>query len=73
MKVSIIGATGYAGAELLGILVNHPEVEIGHITSESQTGVSIADSYPHLRGFYDKKLSSMKDISQFADSQAVFI
>lgn len=73
MKVSIIGATGYAGAELLGILVNHPEVEIRHITSESQTGASIVDSYPHLRGFYDKKLSSMKDISQFADSQAVFI
>ncbi|MBP2627885.1 MAG: N-acetyl-gamma-glutamyl-phosphate reductase [Firmicutes bacterium] len=73
MKVSIIGATGYAGAELLGILVNHPEVEIEHITSESQTGASIADSYPHLSGFYDKRLSSMTDIDQFADSQAVFI
>lgn len=73
MKVSIIGATGYAGAELLGILVNHPEVEIEHITSESQTGASIADVYPHFSGFYDKKLTSMTDISQFADSQAVFI
>ncbi|WP_378954982.1 N-acetyl-gamma-glutamyl-phosphate reductase [Pelosinus sp. sgz500959] len=73
MKISIIGATGYAGAELLGILANHPEVEIGPITSESQTGTAIADVYPHLRGFYDKKLSSMTDISQFADSQAVFI
>lgn len=73
MKVSIIGATGYAGAELLGILLNHPEVEIGPITSESQTGTSIVDVYPHLRGIYDKKLTSMKDHSQFADSQAVFI
>jgi len=73
MKVSIIGATGYAGAELLGLLVNHPEVEIGHITSESSTGSSIVDSYPHLRGCFDKKLSSMTDIEQFADSQAVFI
>jgi len=73
MKVSIIGATGYAGAELLGILLNHPEVEVAHITSESQTGACISEIYPHLRGFYDKKLSSMKDISQFADSQAVFI
>lgn len=73
MKVSIIGATGYAGAELLGILLNHPEVEIGPITSESQTGTSIADVYPHLRGIYDKKLSSMVDKDQFADSQAVFI
>lgn len=73
MKVSIIGATGYAGAELLGILVNHPEVEIAHITSESQTGAWITDTYPHLRGCYDKQLTSMKDISQFADSQVVFI
>lgn len=73
MKVSIIGATGYAGAELLGLLLNHPEVEIGSITSESQTGVSIADVYPHLRGIYDKKLTSMADKSQFADSEVVFI
>ena len=73
MKVSIIGATGYAGAELLGILVNHPEVEIAHITSESQTGKSIVDSYPHLRGVYDKKLSSLTDLDQFTDSKAVFI
>lgn len=73
MKISIIGATGYAGAELLGILVNHPEVEIANITSESHTGASIADVYPHFSGFYDKKLSSMTDLNQFADSKAVFI
>jgi len=73
MKVSIIGATGYAGAELLGLLINHPEVEVDHITSESQTGALIADSYPHLNGYYNKKLTSMNDISQFADNQAVFI
>lgn len=73
MKVSIIGATGYAGAELLRILANHSEVEIAAITSESHTGTSITEIYPHLTGFYNKKLTSMADMSQFADSQAVFI
>ncbi len=73
MKVSVIGATGYAGAELLRILSNHPEVEVAAITSESHTGTNIAEIYPHLSGFYDKKLTSMKDLGQFADSQAVFI
>ena len=73
MKVSVIGATGYAGAELLRILSNHPEVEVAAITSESHTGTSIAEIYPHLAGFYDKKLTSMNDLGQFADSQAVFI
>lgn len=38
IKVSIIGATGYAGAELLRLLYNHPQVEVVHITSESYTG-----------------------------------
>lgn len=73
MKVSIIGATGYTGSELLRILFSHPEVEIANITSESQTGGNITDAYPHLAGCYDKKLTSMKDLSQFADSKAVFI
>ncbi|EIW16503.1 MULTISPECIES: N-acetyl-gamma-glutamyl-phosphate reductase [Pelosinus] len=73
MKVSVIGATGYAGAELLRILSNHPEVEVAAITSESHTGTGITEIYPHLAGFYDKKLTSMKDLDQFADSQAVFI
>lgn len=40
-KVSIIGATGYAGAELLRILHNHPEAEVVHITSESHAGEAI--------------------------------
>ena len=53
-KVSIIGATGYAGAELLRILHNHPEAEVVHITSESHAGEAISDIYPHLKGIYEQ-------------------
>ncbi len=74
MKVSVLGATGYAGAELLRILYNHPEAEVVHITSESHTGEYISDLYPHLRGLYDMKLESMKEIGRIgADSDFVFI
>lgn len=74
MKVSVLGATGYAGAELLRILYNHPNAEVVHITSESHTGENIRDLYPHLRGLYDKKLESMKDIEAIGrDSDFVFI
>ncbi|TYZ29969.1 N-acetyl-gamma-glutamyl-phosphate reductase [Selenomonas caprae] len=74
MKVSVLGATGYAGAELLRILYNHPEAEVVHITSESHTGECISDLYPHLRGLYDMKLESMKEIGRIgADSDFVFI
>ena len=74
MKVSIIGATGYAGAELLRILHNHPQAEVVHITSESHTGEPISAIYPHMRGIYDQKLMSMKEIEKIgADSDFVFI
>ncbi len=73
MKVSIIGATGYTGEELLRILANHPQAEIVHITSESQTGTAIQSIYPHITGFYDKTLESMKDLDKLADSDVAFI
>ncbi len=73
-KVSVIGATGYAGAELLRILHNHPEAQVVHITSESHAGENISDIYPHLRGIYDKQLISMKEIDKIGeDSDFVFI
>lgn len=74
MKVSVLGATGYAGAELLRILYNHPQAEVVHITSESHTGEKIASLYPHLNGLYDMELESMKDIERIGkDSDFVFI
>ena len=74
MKVSVLGATGYAGAELLRILYQHPQADVVHITSESHTGESIASLYPHLRGLYDMKLESMQDIRAIGeDSDFIFI
>ena len=74
MKVSVLGATGYAGAELLRLLYSHPEAEVVHITSESHTGEKIDSLYPHLTGLYDMQLESMKDIGRIgADSDFVFI
>ncbi|MDY6268989.1 MAG: N-acetyl-gamma-glutamyl-phosphate reductase [Selenomonadaceae bacterium] len=72
--VSVLGATGYAGAELLRILYNHPQADVVHITSESHTGEPIAALYPHLRGLYDMTLESMKDIEAIGKgSDFVFI
>lgn len=73
MKVSIVGATGYTGAELLRLLHNHPQAEIIHITSESSTGSEIADIYPHLSAIYDKKLISMQEEEKLSESDAVFV
>ena len=74
MKVSVIGATGYAGAELLRLLYNHPEAEVVYMTSESHAGEKISTVYPHLRGLYDQTLIRMTDTDKIArDSDLVFI
>ena len=74
IKVSVIGATGYAGAELLSILYRHPQVNIVHITSESHTGKKISELYPQLNSIYDMKLESLNDIETIgADSDFLFI
>ena len=74
MKASVIGATGFAGAELLRLLDGHPEVELAAITSESSTGENITAMYPHLASRIETTLSSMKDIEQIADnSDVIFI
>ncbi|MDH5231193.1 MAG: N-acetyl-gamma-glutamyl-phosphate reductase [Gammaproteobacteria bacterium] len=53
MKVGIVGGTGYTGAELLRILVSHPEVEVSVITSRGEAGKPVADLFPNLRGYLD--------------------
>ena len=49
MKVSIVGASGYTGGELLRILLFHPQVEIVQATSESHVGEYVYQQHPNLR------------------------
>ena len=49
-KVSIVGATGYVGIELMRLLHQHPEVEIKDLVSKSSAGQRLVDLYPQFRG-----------------------
>ena len=74
MKVSIIGASGYAGEELIRLLHGHPHAEIVHLTSERHAGEKISKLYPHLTHIYDNILDSMEDVHRMAvDSDVLFI
>jgi N-acetyl-gamma-glutamyl-phosphate/LysW-gamma-L-alpha-aminoadipyl-6-phosphate reductase len=50
LSVGIVGASGYAGGELLRLLLNHPGVEITQVTSERNVGKFVHSVHPHLRG-----------------------
>ncbi len=67
-KISIAGATGYTGIELLRLLVKHPEVEIAALTAESHAGKNIAAVAPSLKGWVDQSLVKLSpQIAQECD------
>ena len=53
MRVAVLGASGYAGLELLRILLRHPVFEIAAVTSEQRAGQPVGDAFPALRGHLD--------------------
>ncbi len=48
INIAIIGASGYTGAELIRLLLQHPYARIAAITGDSQAGKAMAEVYPHL-------------------------
>jgi N-acetyl-gamma-glutamyl-phosphate reductase len=48
VKIAVAGASGYAGGELLRLLLTHPEVEIGALTAASSAGTTLGTHQPHL-------------------------
>ena len=47
-RVAVVGATGYAGAELVRILSHHPQTELTILTSRQHTGVRFDHVYPSM-------------------------
>ncbi len=62
IKVSIVGASGYGGGELLRLLLAHSEIEIQQVTSESLVGKPVGRSHPNLRRLTDLKFHAMDDL-----------
>lgn len=53
IKASVIGGTGYAGQEIIRLLLRHPEVELVGIGSRSYTGEKYSDLYGNYRNLTD--------------------
>jgi N-acetyl-gamma-glutamyl-phosphate/LysW-gamma-L-alpha-aminoadipyl-6-phosphate reductase len=50
LRVSIVGASGYVGGELLRLLLFHPQVEVAQVTSARNAGKYVHQVHPNLRG-----------------------
>src|SRR3954451_15504474 len=56
--VAVAGASGYAGGEVLRLLLTHPDVEIGAITAGSNAGETLGALQPHLVPLADRVLEA---------------
>jgi LysW-gamma-L-alpha-aminoadipyl-6-phosphate/LysW-L-glutamyl-5-phosphate reductase len=70
-KVSIVGASGYTGGELLRWALIHPEMEVAQLTSERFAGIPVTKLNPNLRGFTQKTFESVKTLN--TDVDALFL
>lgn len=67
IKAGIIGATGYAGAELVRLLMNHPQAEISAISSVSFEGKALSEVYPAYICLNDMVCQKADDVVEKSD------
>ena len=67
INVGIVGATGYAGAELARILCQHPYVNISSVSSVSYEGKLYSDVFENFRGILDLTLENASAVIEKSD------
>ncbi|MFZ1430045.1 MAG: N-acetyl-gamma-glutamyl-phosphate reductase [Geminicoccaceae bacterium] len=71
VKIGILGASGYTGAELLRLLGDHPRAEIRALTAERQAGKAIGEVFPQL-AIYDLPTLVKVDDVAVAELDVIF-
>ena len=72
MKTAIVGASGYAGTELLRLLLDHPNFEPTVITAHSNAGELISSVAPQLAKLGDRRFESF-DLAKVNSCELVFL
>ena len=72
LKVGIVGAAGYAGAELIRLVLGHPEFELVAITSNADAGQPLSAVYPSFAGVSDLVFTT-HDAPEPKSCDAVFL
>ncbi|MCU1502052.1 MAG: argC [Ilumatobacteraceae bacterium] len=73
LRVGIIGASGYTGAELLRLCAHHPDFEVVYATGDTQAGTLASALYPSLAGRYPDLVFEELDIARAAQLDVVFM
>jgi N-acetyl-gamma-glutamyl-phosphate reductase len=72
-RAAVVGASGYTGAELLRLLAGHPEIEVVHVTADSNAGAAVTTLYPSLQSAYAGLEYAPYDATDLADVDLAFL
>jgi len=72
IRIAILGASGYTGAELVRLLHGHPNAELVVLTADRRAGQSLATVFPHLAYVQAPDLVAIEDVSDWSGVDLVF-
>ena len=72
MKTAVIGASGYAGGELLRLLATHPVFEVAVVSAHSNVGEQVTSVHPQLQSYAGREFVTADSID-FAQIELVFL
>ena len=72
IRVAVLGASGYTGAELIKLLLRHPDVDITALTTRQESEPHLDDVHPTLAGRLDRRLEKLDPEGVAARADCVF-
>jgi N-acetyl-gamma-glutamyl-phosphate reductase len=72
LRVAVAGASGYAGGELLRLILGHPDLALGPLAAAANTGAPVTGTHPHLTALADRRFDAL-DPGSLAAADLVFL
>ncbi|MDT5120954.1 MAG: LysW-gamma-L-alpha-aminoadipyl-6-phosphate/LysW-L-glutamyl-5-phosphate reductase [Acidobacteriota bacterium] len=74
LRVAVFGGSGYGGAELLRLLLMHPQVEVALVTANEQAGKAVGDVHKNLYGLTDLRFTvAPEELESLTDFDFIFL
>lgn len=72
-KIALLGASGFAGAELLRRLLRHPAAEVIRVVAKDHVGQNVAEAHPHLEGVTELTFQDLPAAEAIAGADVVMM
>jgi N-acetyl-gamma-glutamyl-phosphate reductase len=72
LRIAVLGASGYTGADLVRLALTHPKIEIAALSANAKAGQTMAEIWPHFAPYPDLPRLVMAETIDYTGIDAVF-